>query len=253
MPKCFSTRSSLPDHKGTQAMDPHGPVVAVVVAAGAGLRLGAGPPKALRDIAGRSLVRRSLDALSAGGVERAVVVIPEADRAAFETALADSPIPASHVFGGERRQDSVRAGLAAIAGDPNFVGSEFVLVHDAARPAVPAEVVARIITALREGAVGCVPVVPVVDSVRRMNDDGTSVVVDRGPLRAVQTPQGFRRDVLVRALDVANDTGLEVSDDATAIEAIGEAVVLVEGSREALKVTEPADLAMVEAIIRRQE
>ncbi len=233
-------------------MDSYGPVVAIVVAAGAGLRLGAGPPKALRDIAGRTAVRRSLDALSAGGVERAVVVIPEADRAAFETALADSPIPASHVFGGERRQDSVRAGLAAIAGDPNLADSEFVLVHDAARPAVPAAVVVRVIEALRDGAQGCVPVVPVVDSIRRLTDQGTSVVVDRTPLRAVQTPQGFRRDVLVRALDSAHAAGLEVSDDATAIEAIGEPVVLVEGSREALKITEPADLAMVEAIVRRR-
>lgn len=231
-------------------MEPTQPVVAVVVAAGAGVRLGDGPPKALRDVAGRSLVRHSLDGLAAGGVDRAVVVIAPGEQAAFETALADSPIPAGYVFGGARRQDSVRAGLDAIAGDPLLAVCEYVLVHDAARALVPGVVVARVIEALKSGAVGCVPVVAVVDSVRSVDEAGGSVVVDRSSLRAVQTPQGFKRTVLEAALAHADQAGLEVSDDATAVEAIGQAVVLVEGSREALKVTEPADLVLAEAIAR---
>ncbi len=231
-------------------MDSTSLVVAVVVAAGAGVRLGEGPPKALRPVAGRSLVRHSLDGLARGGVGAAVVVIASGEEAAFETALADSPIPAGHVLGGRRRQDSVRAGLAAIAGDPTLASCEYVLVHDAARALVPAAVVARVIEALRSGATGCVPVVPVVDSIRSVNAEGESVVVDRTPLRAVQTPQGFRREILVAALDQAEESGLEVSDDATAVEAYGQKVVLVDGSREALKVTEPTDLVLAEAIAR---
>jgi 2-C-methyl-D-erythritol 4-phosphate cytidylyltransferase len=234
-------------------MDSTAPVVAVVVAAGAGLRLGDGPPKALREILGRSLVRHSLDGLAAGGVEQAVVVIAPGEQAAFETALADSPIPAGYVFGGARRQDSVAAGLAAIAGDPKLAGCEFVLVHDAARALVPAAMVARVIEALRGGALGCVPVVPIVDSLRSVDPSGASFVVDRLVMRSVQTPQGFRRDVLQAALAHAEAAGIEVSDDATAVEAMGEAVVLVEGSREALKVTEPTDLVLVEAIARSRQ
>lgn len=226
--------------------------MAIVVAAGAGVRLGGELPKALREVAGRSLVRHSLDGLAGGGVTRAVVVIRAEERAAFETALADSPIPASYVYGGARRQDSVRAGLAAIAGDPKLSNCHYVLVHDAARALVPATVVARVIEALRDGAVGCVPAVPVTDSVRRVGDGGESEVVDRAPLRAVQTPQGFVREVLDDALAQASASGLEVSDDATALEAIGQRVVLVEGSRAALKVTEPIDLVLAEAIAKNR-
>jgi 2-C-methyl-D-erythritol 4-phosphate cytidylyltransferase len=226
------------------------PVVAVVVAAGAGVRLGGETPKALREVAGRTLVRHSLDGLAGGGVDQAVVVIAPGERAAFETALADSPIPAAYVFGGARRQDSVRAGLTAIAGDPKLSSCRFVLVHDAARALVPPAMVARVIAALRAGAVGCVPVLPVVDSIRHVSQNGDSAVVDRTALRAVQTPQGFVREALAAALARADEAGLEVSDDATALEAMGSSLTLVEGAREALKVTEPADLLFVEAIAR---
>lgn len=229
-------------------MNSTAPVVAIVVAAGAGVRLGGERPKALREIAGLPLVRHALNGLAAGGVDRAVVVIAPGEQAAFDTALADSPIPAAYVYGGARRQDSVRAGLTAIAGDPQLSGCEFVLVHDAARALVPGAVVARVLAALRDGADGCVPVIPVVDSVRRVDESGASHVVDRSALRAVQTPQGFRRDVLAAALEQVDQ--IEVSDDATAVEAYGRQIVLVAGAREALKVTEPADLVLAEAIAR---
>lgn len=226
------------------------PVLAVVVAAGSGVRLGGATPKALREIAGRSLVRHSVDALAAGGVDRAVVVIPRGAEAAFETALADAPIPTSYVAGGSRRQDSVRAGLKAIVGDPGAAGCRYVLVHDAARPLVPPAVVGRVIAALVEGAGAVIPVVPVVDSIRSADASGGSQVVDRSVLRAVQTPQGFPIDVLDEALRRAEADGREVSDDATAAEAIGVPVVLVDGSADALKVTGPADLAFAEAILK---
>lgn len=229
------------------------PVVAVVVAAGAGVRLGGPTPKALRLLAGRPLVSHSLGALAAGGVDRAIVVIARGTEAAFETALADVPIPTSYVTGGERRQDSVRAGLAAVAGDPATAGSLFVLVHDAARPLVPPAVVARVIEALVGGANAVVPAVPVVDSIRTVDASGTSRVIDRSVLRSVQTPQGFPIDVLATALARAEAEHREVSDDATAAEAIGVPVVLVDGSAEALKITGPADLAVAETILRGRE
>jgi 2-C-methyl-D-erythritol 4-phosphate cytidylyltransferase len=225
------------------------PVVAVVVAAGAGVRLGGSAPKALRQLSGRSLVRHSLDALAAGGVDRAVVVIAAGTEAAFEIDLADAALPTSYVLGGVRRQDSVRAGLAAIAGDPDAAGCRFVLVHDAARPLVPPAVVARVVEALAAGSEAVVPAVPVVDSIRSVDSSGVSRVVDRSVLRAVQTPQGFVRQVLEAALSRADADGREVSDDATAVEAIGVPVRLVDGSAEALKVTGPADLAVAEAIL----
>jgi 2-C-methyl-D-erythritol 4-phosphate cytidylyltransferase len=226
------------------------PVVAVVVAAGAGVRLGGSTPKALRPLAGKPLVLHALEALAAGGVSRAIVVIAPGTEADFETALANAPIPAGYVTGGLRRQDSVREGLVAIAGDPEAALARLVLVHDAARPLVPAAVVARVIAALCDGADAVVPAVAVVDSIREVDVSGTSRAVDRSALRAVQTPQGFRTEVLAEALARAAAEGREVSDDATAVEAIGVPVVLVEGSPDALKVTGPADLPIAENILR---
>lgn len=225
------------------------PVVAIVVAAGSGSRLGGEGPKALRELGGRPLLSHSLDALAAGGVSRAIVVIAEGLLPDFETVLADSPIPAAVVTGGAERQDSVLAGLDAIIGDPELATAEFVLVHDAARALVPPEVVARVIAALEAGAVGCVPVVPVVDTVRRVTETG-SEVIDRTGLRAVQTPQGFVREVLHRGHREVREQGLRVTDDAAVVEALGEQVVLVEGSPEALKVTEPLDLLFADAVLR---
>jgi len=229
------------------------PVVAVVVAAGAGVRLGGSVPKALRPLADKPLVLHALEALAAGGVRRAVVVIAPGAEQDFETALARSPIPAGYVTGGSRRQDSVSEGLAALAGDPEAALARFVLVHDAARPLVPAAVVARVISALEGGADAVVPVVPIVDSVRALDASGASRAIDRSELRAVQTPQGFRADVLTDALARAAAEGREVSDDATAVEAIGVPVVVVEGSPDALKITGPADLPVAENILRGRE
>ena len=227
------------------------PVVAIVVAAGSGSRLGGEVPKALRELGGRPLVGHSLAALADGGVNRAIVVIPAGMMPDFETVLADSPIPASIVIGGAERQDSVLAGLEAIVGDPELATAGFVLVHDAARALVPAEVVARVIDALASGAVGCVPVMPVVDTIRRVTESG-SEVVDRTELCAVQTPQGFVREVLHRGHLSVRERGLQVTDDAAVIEALGERVVLVDGSREALKVTEALDLLFADAILRNR-
>lgn len=219
------------------------PVVAIVVAAGSGVRLGGGVPKAVRRLAGRPLVSWSVEALAAGGVTEVVVVVSDGLQELFTSALVDAPIPFRLVAGGATRQESVARGIAALpAGD-------VVLVHDAARPLVPAEVVRGVVDAVRSGASAVIPVVPVSDSIRQVVAAG-SVVVDRSCLRAVQTPQGFARDALVRSHAAAN--GKDFTDDAAVCEASGYTVVLVPGSRDALKITEPHDLAVAEAIVRER-
>ncbi len=227
------------------------PVVAVVVAAGAGSRLGGDVPKALRELDGRPLVVHSLAALAAGGVHAAVVVVAAGLEPEFEAAVGGGPIPTRCVAGGAERQDSVRAGLQAISVDRRLAASRFVLVHDAARALVPPVVVQRVVAELRAGAAGCVPVVPVVDTIRQLSADRSSVI-DRSTLRAVQTPQGFVRELLERAHRRIEAGGVPVTDDAAALELLGEEVTLVEGSRDALKVTDELDLVIAAEILRRR-
>ena len=217
------------------------PVVAIVVAAGSGVRLGGEVPKALRALAGRPLVSWSVDALAAGGVTEVVVVIGDGLQDVFTSALRDAPIPYRLVVGGATRQESVSRGLRALP------AGAVVLVHDAARPLVPAEVVRGVVDAVRAGAAAVIPVVPVSDTIRQVVESG-SIVVDRSGLRAVQTPQGFDREALVRSHAAAD--GREFTDDGAVCEACGYEVVLVPGSRESLKITEPYDLAVAEAIVR---
>lgn len=225
------------------------PVVALVVAAGSGSRLGGEVPKALREVDGRPLVTHSLVGLAAGGVDRVVLVIADGLDDAFANVVETSPLPVTCVTGGAERQDSVLAGLAAISAAPDLSAARFVLVHDAARALVPGAVVARVIAALEAGAVAVVPVLPVVDTIREVTATGT-VTIDRSVLRVVQTPQGFARDTLVRAHRMVAERGLQVTDDAAAVEALGLPVTLVPGDREAMKVTEPLDLLFAEAIVR---
>ncbi len=138
------------------------------------------------------------------------------------------------VFGGAERGDSVAAGLAALD-----ASVDVVLVHDAARCLTPPAVFARVVAAVEAGAVAVVPGTPVVDTVKQVDAAGRVIATpDRASLRAVQTPQGFRRDVLARAHAVSS----EATDDAGLVERLGEPVLVVEGDRLALKVTTPDDL-----------
>jgi 2-C-methyl-D-erythritol 4-phosphate cytidylyltransferase len=145
------------------------------------------------------------------------------------------------VAGGSERGDSVAAGLAVLD-----AAVDVVLVHDAARCLTPPTVFARVVAAVEEGAPAVVPGTPVVDTVKQVDASGRVVATpDRTTLRAVQTPQGFRRDVLVRAHAVSSDA----TDDAGLVERLGEAVLVVEGDLRALKVTTPDDLTTAERIL----
>ncbi|SFP19120.1 2-C-methyl-D-erythritol 4-phosphate cytidylyltransferase [Geodermatophilus dictyosporus] len=208
--------------------------VGVVAAAGSGSRLGADRPKALVELAGRPLVAWAVETLLAGGVDEVVVTVPAAERAAFAAAL---PGRVQLVEGGATRTASVRAGLAA-AGP----GADVVLVHDAARPLTPPDVVARVLAALAAGAPAVVPVLPVVDTTVVVDDGGlVADAVPRARLRRVQTPQGFDRATLLAAY-AGLPEGVELTDDAAVVRAAGVPVATVDGDERAAKVTVPHDL-----------
>lgn len=218
-------------------------VAAVVVAAGRSVRFGPGAPKQFLDLDGEPLVLRALRAVARRpGVDGAVVVLPgEALSGEVASRLRAEPGVLSVVAGGETRARSVAAGLEAAR------DAAFVLVHDAARPFVPGEVVDRVLDAAREHGAS-VPVVPVSDTVKR--DDGSGRVaetIDRTPLRLAQTPQGARTDWLRDALAAAFRDGLEPTDEAQALERAGRPVVLVAGDPRNVKVTTPEDLARARA------
>ena len=219
-------------------------VGALVPAAGSGVRLGPGAPKALRLLAGELLLLHAVRGLRrAADVGPVVVAAPVGEQEAVRALLRDLDVVV--VAGGTERQDSVRAALAALPGDV-----ELVLVHDAARCLPPVGVVERVVAALRDGAEAVVPVLPVADTVKRVDGDVVVSTVDRSALRAVQTPQGFRRDVLER---VHVSTGPALTDDAGLVEAAGGRVTTVAGADEAFKVTRPLDLVLAEALLRGRQ
>ncbi|TDC01390.1 2-C-methyl-D-erythritol 4-phosphate cytidylyltransferase [Micromonospora fluostatini] len=226
----------------TAQLNPRGDVAVLVPAAGAGVRLGPGRPKALRLLAGEPLLVHAVRRLAAApSVHTIVVAAPAAEVAAVRDLLA--PVaPVTVVPGGAERQASVAAALAAVP-----AGLEIVLVHDAARALTPPEVVESVAATVRAGHDAVIPVLPVVDTIKEV-DAGEVVLgtVDRATLRAVQTPQGFRRAVLSAAHAAAVDA---LTDDAGLVEKQGVAVRCVPGSEYALKITRPFDLALAEHLL----
>lgn len=175
-------------------------------------------------------------------VAHVVVAVP-ADRLAEVAVLLGPGVLA--VAGGASRQESVAAALAVLPPEVDVV-----LVHDAARPLVPAAVVDAVAAAVLAGAPAVVPVMPVVDTLKRVDAAGRVIATaPREELRAVQTPQGFRRDVLARA-HAAADPAAPATDDAGLVERLGVPVVTVPGSADALKITTPFDLLVAETILR---
>jgi 2-C-methyl-D-erythritol 4-phosphate cytidylyltransferase len=216
--------------------------VGIVAAAGSGLRLGADQPKALVLLAGRPLVCWAVDALRAGGVGDVIVAVPAGHRPAFAAAL---PADVRLVDGGATRTASVRAALAATE-----AGVDVVLVHDAARPLTPPDVISRVLAALEAGALAVVPVLPVVDTTVVVGPDGVITdAVPRAPLRRVQTPQGFDRATLTAAYDQLADAA-ELTDDAAVVRAAGVPVGTVEGDERSAKVTVAHDLDLAELQVR---
>jgi 2-C-methyl-D-erythritol 4-phosphate cytidylyltransferase len=218
---------------------------AVIVAAGRGDRLGLDRPKAFAKLNGRPLLAESLERLEASEWVEAIVLVapPEWEEPSILVAeeLGAGKVTAC-VPGGETRAESVRAGVAEVEPD-----ALVVLVHDAARPVLPAEVVERVLAPLGEGWDGAVPALPVADTLKRAAEDGSvAETVDRSGLHAVQTPQAFLAPVLREAL--SGGIG-DASDCAALVERRGGRVRVVEGDRRLLKVTTQADLAFVETLL----
>jgi 2-C-methyl-D-erythritol 4-phosphate cytidylyltransferase/2-C-methyl-D-erythritol 2,4-cyclodiphosphate synthase len=218
--------------------------VAVVAAAGGGSRMGGGLAKQYRDLGGAPLLTRSLWAAAAAPeVEALVVVAPpggEAELAARCLEPFGLAERATVVAGGARRQDSVAAGAEAAAG----LGAQWVLVHDAARPLAPPGLFGRVLAAAREcGAAAAAA--PCYDTVKEAGAEGrVAATLDRSRLWLVQTPQAFGLALLREALAAAARRGWQATDEAGLVERLGREVRLVEGPRENLKITTPADLRL---------
>ena len=220
----------------------------VVVAAGSGTRLAQGAPKAFVEVAGRSILERSLESLFASADPvQVVVVVPSAlvaeSRALVESVAGAASGYASVVVGGSTRQGSVAAGLAAVA--PSVAT---VLVHDCARPFTPTAQFELVASTVESTGHGVVPGLPVSDTIKRVGAAGEVVeTVDRAELVAMQTPQGFPRAALDAAYAAAR---AEHTDDAALFAASGHRVVVVEGDPVAFKITTPWDLRRAETIAR---
>ena len=236
-------------------MPPSSDACAVLTAAGSGSRLGCELPKALVSLSGRPLLWWAARGLRAGGVGTIVVTAPASCIAEFRAAI-DGLDNVVVVAGSDRsRQASVALGLAAL-GDRG--ADTVVLVHDAARPLTPPQVTARVIDAVRAGAGAVIPVLPVTDTLKTVDASGlVTGTPRRADLAAVQTPQGFRWDVLTRAHEAGASLGADeavaATDDAGLVEAIGAAVHTVAGDERSLKVTRPLDLALARLLADEEQ
>ena len=222
-------------------------VAVVVVAAGSGTRLRGGAPKAFVGLDARSILHRSLLGVFAGPSAQVVVVVPEGYEGDALTDARDAAGAAADlvtvVTGGATRQESVAAGVSALWADVDVV-----LVHDAARALTPPEVFERVVAAVDAGADAVIPTLPVVDTIKRVDDAGRIVAgVDRSELAAAQTPQGFRRAVLEAALAEA---AADHTDDAAVVAAAGHTVITVAGDAAAFKITTAPDLERARAIVQ---
>ncbi len=210
----------------------------VIVAAGAGLRVGGEVPKQYQMLDGMSVLARSVSAFADHpGISQVQVVISAGHRAHYDAAAADLDLPPP-VQGGETRQQSVKAGLEALAP----LKPDYVLIHDAARPFICGEVISHVIAHLDRHD-GAIPALPVVDTVKRSNGSIIKETVDRTALWTAQTPQGFHFDKILSAHQSASDhSDISFTDDASIAEWAGLEVVLVQGSRANQKLTTADDM-----------
>lgn len=259
------------------------PVIAIIAAAGQGTRLRADKPKAFVELAGISLLERSISAMHATELVDEIIVVAAPDmldeaadvisRCESADATRGAGADASDgctirlVPGRGERADSVMAGLEAISVEPGI--DPIVLVHDAARALTPASMIDRVVRAVADGASGVVPVVPVVDTIKAVTettDHGEArsqaqitKTVDRSNVRAAQTPQGFRYSVLFSANEMyyasvqagaeAETRSFVPTDDASLLEWQGVPVVCVDGDELAFKITTQKDLLLARAYL----
>ncbi|MDQ3197760.1 MAG: 2-C-methyl-D-erythritol 4-phosphate cytidylyltransferase [Verrucomicrobiota bacterium] len=223
-------------------------LTAIIVAGGSSQRMGF--DKLLASLDGRPVVAHSIAAFEQTESVTEIILVGRAERLSeYERIAEDAKFRkvSAVIPGGARRQDSVRLGLEWLS-----ARTEFVAVHDAARPLVRPELIERIFNVAREQG-GAVSAAPVIDTLKRV--DGDHVViggVDRADLFAVQTPQIFRRDLLEKAYANTFAAGLEVTDEISAVERVGGTVVLLPNAKPNFKITYPADLPLAEFVLRQR-
>jgi len=234
---------------GSRKQDEGGAVDAavVVVAAGAGVRLGAAEPKLLVDLAGRPLVAHSLSVFQdCLAVERIVLVVPAGLEAQARSDVVERfslDKVCAIVAGGETRAESVYAGLVELGPDTGVV-----LIHDGARPLVSRDLVLRVLEAAeRTGA--AVPEIKCADTVKRVEGDVIVATLDRDRLRRIQTPQGFHYVLIREAYERSREQGEPATDDSALLEVMGTRVSTVPGSLTNLKITTAEDLVMAAALL----
>lgn len=219
----------------------------IIVAGGKGLRMGGEIPKQFLPIGGKPVLMRTVEAFYQTDAETGIVLVLPKEQQDYWKELCrqyDFRIPYTLADGGRTRFHSVQNGLQAVPEEGTDV---LIAVHDGVRPFVSSQVIqACFDEATRQRAV--VPVLDMVDSVRQLSADGSSMAVDRSRLKLVQTPQTFRADVLKRAY--SQDFTELFTDDASVVEASGVFVALVPGNRENIKITTPFDLKIAEALLK---
>lgn len=227
-------------------------LIVLVPAAGGGSRFGGGTPKQYASLAGAPVLARTLERLHHALSADATYVALAPDDVHYERVVAPAHDAATLRCGGATRAHTVRAALQALR--ERCADDDWVLVHDAARPCVPRDALARLVEHLRDEPVGGLLAVPVADTLKRSNADVDQprvvATVPRAGLWQAQTPQMFRYGVLARAF--ADDAALACTDEAQAVEAAGYAPALVRGSPANLKITFPDDLALAAAILAAQ-
>jgi 2-C-methyl-D-erythritol 4-phosphate cytidylyltransferase len=223
-------------------------IVAVIVAAGSGTRLGGEVPKALRTIGGLPMVAVAVDrALASPSIDAVVVVSPPGSEDAVRQMLGSASETVVVVTGGPSRQRSVAAGLSAIGDHVDVVA-----VHDAARPFASAALFTSVVQAVMAGADAAVPVVSLVDTVKRVRDGSIVATEPRDGLTLAQTPQACRLDLLRSAIARAELSGLDFTDDSGVLEWAGASVRTVEGEPGNIKITTTEDLARADEMFGSQ-
>ncbi len=219
----------------------------IIVAGGKGLRMGGEVPKQFLPIGGKPVLMRTVEAFYQTDAETGIVLVLPQDQQSYWKNLCcqyDFRIPYILADGGCTRFHSVRNGLQVI---PDEDSDSLIAVHDGVRPFVSPRVIQECFeAATRWRAV--VPVLDMVDSVRQLSEDGSSMAVDRSCLKLVQTPQTFRADILKNAY--RQEFTERFTDDASVVEASGVSVALVSGNRENIKITTPFDLKIAEALLK---
>ena len=224
-------------------------VTAVIVAAGSSKRMGVDVDKLFLEVQGLPVVGHTWKKFDAHQlVGEIIIVVREDSLKAFEHLALNLNLKKSYRFvnGGDERQDSVLNGISAVCG-----GSRIIVIHDGARPCVDKEIITNTIKAAEQGG-AAVAASKIVDSIKLSDGEGRiSQNIDRTNLWSVQTPQAFKTDIIVAAMKAVADERTLVTDDTSACELIGQAVVLIESKNPNPKVTTESDLAFVSFLLER--